>query len=639
MSREIGKHYTAYGLSIRSEIALPLAPAAADSGDAEVSIRMGAVPETLGAAGTSHRSWQAAPGRFLLAVEGVGRYLVRDGREITVEPAREGSKAAIPFLLGSVLAACLKQRGILTLHASAIVTAAGAVLFAGHSGRGKSTLAAALVERGYAMLCDDVTGIVPDEANGLAALPAYPCLRLWGDSVEALGWNGRTRGRVREGMEKFLAPVERFGNATLPVRSVFVLRYHGGESVEIEPVCPDLAFKHLLRRVYRKRFAHGLGKGAEQFLSLAELARRAPVASILKPSEALRPGAVEALATRVEDYLHDEARGARRPAGRKALASKPEGEAQGARRSANRRASAPKPEGETQGAPIVWLASYPKSGNTWLRTLLTNYLDGGEEPASINELVGRPELILREEFDERIGLPSADLDPEQILHYRSLLHEQMGAQLPRPSFHKIHDACLRTREGALLFPPVATHGAVYLVRNPLDVAVSLANHWNWPMARAVAELCRPEAALSQHPRGIHYVLPQPLLTWSGHVESWLEQGELRVHVARYEDLLSDPKAVFGAILRFVGLESDSGGVARAVEHSRFERLRAQEERSGFDEKPRTCGSFFRAGRAGSWRDALSPEQVRKLTGAHAGVMERFGYLREAEAFLAGPPAD
>ena len=628
--------YMAYGLSISSEIALPLAPADADSGDAQVSIRIGAVPETLGAAGVRRRSWQAAPGKFLLAVDGVASYLVRDGREITVEPAREGGEAGIPFLLGSVLAACLKQRGILTLHASAIVTGGGAVLFAGHSGRGKSTLAAALVERGYAMLCDDVTGIVPDRANGLVALPAYPCLRLWEDSVEALGWSGRTRGRVREGMEKFLAPVERFGNAPLPVRSVFVLRYHLGKGVEIEPVCPASAFRHLLPRIYRKRFARGLGQEAEQFLTLAELARRTPVASILKPSEVLRPAAVEALATQVEEYLRGEARGAVRPASQKASAPKPAGEAQDPRRRANRRAPAPNSGNEEQGAPIVWLASYPKSGNTWLRTLLTNYLDGGEEPASINRLVGRADVILREEFDERIGLPSADLDPEQILHYRSLLHEQMGAELPRPSFQKVHDACLRTREGALLFPPDATHGAVYLVRNPLDVAVSYANHWNWPIARAVAELCRPEAALSRHSRGIHYVLPQPLLTWSGHVESWLEQGELRMHVARYEDLLSDPEAVFGAILRFIGPEPDSGRVARAVEHSRFDRLRDQEERFGFDEKPRTCGSFFRAGRAGCWRGALSREQVRTLTGAHAGVMERFGYLREAEAFLSEP---
>ena len=165
------------------------------------------------------------------------------------------------------------------------------------------------------------------------------------------------------------------------------------------------------------------------------------------------------------------------------------------------------------------------------------------------------------------------------------------------------------------------------------MAVSYAHHWNWSTATAVAELCRPEAALSQHRRGIHVVLPQPLLTWSGHVASWLEQHELPVHVARYEDLLADPGATFEAILRFAGLKPDAGRVARAVAHSRFDRLRAQEERIGFDEKPLSCCSFFRAGRTGTWRDVLSREQVRTLTGAHGEVMKRFGYLSEAEAFL------
>ena len=616
-------HYTAYGLGIRSEISLPLAPAAPAT-DTEVCIRVGAVPETLGTPRVRRRAWEAAPGVFLLAVDGVARYLVREGREIVVEPAPGGGEAVGAFLLGSVLAACLKQRGILTLHASAIATDAGAVLFAGHSGRGKSTLLGAFVERGYAMLCDDVTGIVTDGGNRPAALPAYPSLRLWADAVDTLGWNGRTRGRVREGMEKFLTPVERFAEAPLPVRAVFVLRYHNRADVEIEPMVRADAFKCLLLRTYRTRYARGLGKEPEQFRAVAELAQRVPVAWISKPMAALRAPSLDALASRVEDWLLDggPARVRRTPrrggGGRPVLAH-----------------GADAAPCDACAGPIVWLASYPKSGNTWLRALLTNYLNEEDGPASINALLGRPGLSLREELDERIGLSSSDLAPEDVLRYRVLLHEQVGAELPHPSYYKVHDACVRTGEGALLFPPSATYGAVYLVRNPLDVAVSYAHHSGWPIARAVAELNRPDAALSQSATGIYFVLPQPLLTWSGHVASWVEQRELPVHVARYEDLLADPEATFGAILRFSGLEPDAGRVARAVEHSRFDRLRAQEERYGFDERHPACSSFFRAGRAGSWHEVLSREQVRALIGAHAEVMERFGYLREAEAFLAG----
>ena len=295
------KHYAAYGLSIRSEIALPLPPAPRSG--AQVNIRVGTVPETLGGSLAGRRVWRAAPGALLMAVDGVARYLVREGREITVEPARGGGGAVSAFLLGSVLAACLKQRGILTLHASAIAADAGAVLFAGHSGRGKSTLLAALVQRGYPMLCDDVAGIAPQGGGRPLALPAYPCLRLWGDAVEALGWNGRPLGRVRKGMEKFLVPVERFCKAPVPVRAVFVLRFHGRADLEIEPAAPALAFKCLLRRVYRRNYARGLGRAPEQFRAVAELARRAPVTLISRPVSAMRPAALEALASRVEACL------------------------------------------------------------------------------------------------------------------------------------------------------------------------------------------------------------------------------------------------------------------------------------------------------------------------------------------------
>ena len=130
-------HYAAYGLRIRSEIALPLSPPSAE-GDPDLRIRIGATPEALAASRTGRRAWETAPGLFLLPVDGVARYLVRGGREIVVERVRNGDGAVIPFLLGSVLAACLQLRGMLTLHANAMATDAGAVLFAGHSGQGKS---------------------------------------------------------------------------------------------------------------------------------------------------------------------------------------------------------------------------------------------------------------------------------------------------------------------------------------------------------------------------------------------------------------------------------------------------------------------------------------------------------------------
>ena len=281
---------------------------------------------------------------------------------------------------------------------------------------------------------------------------------------------------------------------------------------------------------------------------------------------------------------------------------------------------------------IVWLASYPKSGNTWLRAVLTNYLRDESAPASINALVGSNVAIQRDLFDECLGAPSSDMTPDEILRLRPRLHELLAAELPRPTFVKVHDACIRTAAGPL-FPRAATAGAIYLVRNPLDVALSYAHHQQWSVDRTVADMNDPAACMASCRRGIHRALPEPLLSWSGHVSSWLESA-LPVHAVRYEEMLADPAAAFGGVVRFAGLEWDAPRLARAIDHARFDRLRAEEEAAGFGERQPTAPSFFRAGTSGGWRRALAPSQVRALVDAHAPVMERFGYLREAEEFLA-----
>ena len=279
---------------------------------------------------------------------------------------------------------------------------------------------------------------------------------------------------------------------------------------------------------------------------------------------------------------------------------------------------------------IVWLASYPKSGNTWLRAVLTNYLRDSNSPASIDELIGGWPFAL---FDETVGLPSSDLTVREIRRLRPVFHELLAAELPHPHFVKVHDACVHTEAGPL-FPRAATAGAVYLVRNPLDVAVSYAHHQQWSIDRTVARMNGSEPKPARHSTLPHLLFAEMILSWSANVSSWLE-SELPVHIVRYEDMLTNPTAAFGAVVRFVGLEWDDRRLAGAVDQARFERLQAQEEeQSGFLEKQPTAPSFFRAGTAGGWRTALRPRQVRALVDANAPLMERFGYLDDARTFLA-----
>ena len=271
---------------------------------------------------------------------------------------------------------------------------------------------------------------------------------------------------------------------------------------------------------------------------------------------------------------------------------------------------------------VFWLVSYPKSGNTWLRALLTNYLRPEDAPASINDLVGGPSIARRDLFADFVGIDSADLAPEEVRAHLPLFHELLAGELPPRSFLKAHHAYAVLADGTPIFPKAATAGVVYVVRHPLDVAVSYASAAGATLDRIVDWMNDPTAAEGMNGAG---VLPQALGTWSEHVRGWLEQRRLSMHLVRYEDLATNPVETFSAVVRYVGLGVDAERVRQAVRHSTFERLRSQEAATGFREKPTMAPVFFRAGKAGAWRAALDQAQARKLLAAHGPTMQRLGY--------------
>lgn len=276
---------------------------------------------------------------------------------------------------------------------------------------------------------------------------------------------------------------------------------------------------------------------------------------------------------------------------------------------------------------IVWLASYPKSGNTWFRTFLTNFLRNSDAPANINFLDGGPIASARKPFDDAVGYDSGELTPDEVDALRPEVYMQMAREAEQTLYCKVHDAYTFLPDGRALIPAEATACALYFVRNPLDVAVSFAHHSGqekvdgtirW-MGQADHSFCETDASEPNQ-------LRQKLLTWSGHVASWAEAPGIRVQVVRYEDLKLRPEETFAAAVRFAGLPDDAVRVKKAIEFSRFEELKSQEEKAGFSEKMALAKSFFRKGEIGSWREKLTPEQAAKIVADHGEVMRRFGYL-------------
>ncbi len=124
------------------------------------------------------------------------------------------------------------------------------------------------------------------------------------------------------------------------------------------------------------------------------------------------------------------------------------------------------------GGEIIWIASYPKSGSTWVRAVLQFLMRGGEPP-DLDQLPDLP-VHSRRSFDDLMGVASADLDAAELDRLRPLYHKRLGALARAPTFAKTHDNFLTPTDAAIMFPAAAGRKAVYIVRNPLDVVPSFA---------------------------------------------------------------------------------------------------------------------------------------------------------------------
>ena len=274
--------YSCFDFRLRSEIALDEIGRAEDPADARpiVEIRFGAVPERLPGGGETAHGLQAAGDDALLAVTDTARYLVRAGREIVIEPLPGGSERNLRlFLLGSALGILCHQRGLLPLHANAIVVGNGAYAFAGPSGTGKSTLAAYFARAGYPVLCDDVCVIDVDHPGGPVAWPGLPRLKLWGDASAAFGHDRSRLDRVIDGMDKFHVALPAQQEARpIPFRRLYLLgRAEAGAEPDILPLRGRAAMEAIMAQTYRGLYLPVLGLTSRHFLQCAALAGRIQV--------------------------------------------------------------------------------------------------------------------------------------------------------------------------------------------------------------------------------------------------------------------------------------------------------------------------------------------------------------------------
>lgn len=275
--------YSCFNFRLWSEIPLGELHPAETENDARpiVEVRLGALPETLPGGRAAPYGLQIADDAVMLTVANTARYLIRGGLEIVVDRLEGGSERNLRlFLLGSALGILCHQRGLLPLHANAIVADGAAVAFAGPSGAGKSTLAAHFAHTGFEVLCDDVCVIEFDEAGRPLAWPGLPRVKLWGDAASAFGHDSKMLDQAIEGMDKYHVPLRGAMEARpIPFRRLYVLSRAEDRPGEIRRLSGQAAMVEVMAQTYRGHYLAPMGLVERHFRQCAALVASAEVYS------------------------------------------------------------------------------------------------------------------------------------------------------------------------------------------------------------------------------------------------------------------------------------------------------------------------------------------------------------------------
>lgn len=261
---------------------------------------------------------------------------------------------------------------------------------------------------------------------------------------------------------------------------------------------------------------------------------------------------------------------------------------------------------------INWLASYPKSGNTWARLFYQAYVTGN---AGINANL---RVTLTDSYAPLYQAVTPfslqNLEPADYALLRgAALVNLIGTGLRSHIVCKTHNAAISIGDMPII-PNAVTASAVYIVRDPRDVACSYAAHLGKDIDEIIGTMNDEKAGLTTNGGVVQYVS-----SWSAHVASWMD----RAVVMRYEDVMTNPVHWFSKMLETWGVEVDKDRVVESVEMTSIDKFRAQEEREGFVEIS-SDKTFFRCG-GSRWKETLTDKQAQRIRRHHQQIMSKFNY--------------
>jgi hypothetical protein len=280
---------------------------------------------------------------------------------------------------------------------------------------------------------------------------------------------------------------------------------------------------------------------------------------------------------------------------------------------------------------IIWISSYPKSGNTWLRSLISNYFfsnDGNFNFELIKQIDSFPSSNFFRNYEDKFE------KPEDTSKYWIKEQEKINS-LNKTFFLKTHNALCKIN-GNKFTDQNNTLGAIYMVRDPRNVVTSIANHYQITTRNAFDFMKDKNRGIVEKEDN-RYTGFQPLFSWDLHLKSWTENTLYPSLIIKYEDLIIDTASTFKKVLEFIKKITNSKNhideqkLLKCVENCKFSNLKMMEKEKGFDEsmvnkKTGNKITFFNLGEKNNFKDILEKDLINEMNDYFKYQLKKYKYI-------------
>ena len=276
---------------------------------------------------------------------------------------------------------------------------------------------------------------------------------------------------------------------------------------------------------------------------------------------------------------------------------------------------------------IIWLASYPKSGNTWVRLFLNSLIFAPDEELNINN-INIDQFPLRKHFKK---FSSNTDDVKEIIKNCNYAQSELNLD-NKIKFFKTHSPFWKI--GKYNFTDDKnTIGAIHIVRDPRNVITSIKNHYNHQNYEISLKFIKDEdKVIGLKGSKKEADLPTILSSWKFHYNSWksITSFKSKYILIKYENLLENPVNEFSKITDFIKkiskIKFDEKNILKSIRETSFENLKQQEELKGFKEAPDNNNKFFYLGPKNNWKDLLDKNVKDEIEISFKNEMQELGYL-------------